>query len=168
MINSAVYFVFADSIAINQSVSNNFLITSISYIRDNITFLDNIYINTLQKFASSVGILDFGIVGGNHSLKSSFNINNKIDTVNFYYLSDLQSCDFFKYLQINKYNNVGISNSFLIYQGSFAFNTELIKPDILLPSKSFIEKSSLFFNFVGKLRKTSSFSFSSSNYTRPD
>lgn len=164
--STAVYFVLSDSIYVNQCTIY-LLMNYAYYIRKNLAF--DLYINTFQKFISTIGALDLGFIPGNHSTVGCLGNNFKEDaTFSFFYLVDIQLKDLFNFLKTS-YPKTNFSKWFLVYQGSFGPDMKgFPQPNIFLPSKSFIEKASVYFNFEGKLKRTKGFSFSSSNYTRPD
>ncbi len=162
MLKNKNYFVLSDTTYVNQPNSINFLLSYFNYTHKN-SILD-LSVSVFQKFISSVGSLDIGFIGGNHSMTNEFSRNYNDFNSNFFYLIDVQPKDFLNYLNMTPF----VISSFIVYQGSSAFSTMFFKPDVFLPSKSFIEKTSTYFNFTGKLKRTRGFSFSSSNYTRPD
>lgn len=164
LLKNKSYFILSDTTYVNQCNSINFLLNYFNYAPKS-PVLD-LSVSVLQKFISSVGSLDIGFIGGNHSTANELSRKCNDFNSSFFYLIDVQPRDFVNYLKTFFFNKN--CYPFTVYQGSSAFNIKFFQPDIFLPSKSFIEKTSVYFNFTGKLKKTKGFSFSSSSYTRPD
>jgi NADH dehydrogenase/NADH:ubiquinone oxidoreductase subunit G len=140
---------------INTQVLN--LLNHFEYIsKYSLNKCNKIKFEIYQNFSSAIGINELNITCNK---LNNCTIYKKLE--NIIYLINIDSKIYNNYYK----KNIN-AKDFIIYQNSH-MNNEIYYANVILPSKTFIEKESTYFNILGKLQKMKTIIINN-NYNRTD